>query len=117
MSEFQTRVAAHLRMLLEPGEELYGIAAANQAALLKGRLVALAATDRRLIVLPVDGHSEPNGVPTFITRARLLEASFGDGVTLKLLFSNRDRLKLTMLSDGGGEAQREGVEAIADWLD
>ena len=77
MSEFHDRVRPQLESLLEPGEELRGFVAATQQSTFKGRLVALAATDRRLIVLPLDRKIEPKGEPISITPEQVADAKAG----------------------------------------
>jgi hypothetical protein len=71
-------VRPHLEALLEPGEALSGFVAANRQGLFKGELVALGATDRRLIVLPLNRKIEPKGDPISLPPERLASAEAGD---------------------------------------
>jgi hypothetical protein len=141
VADFQSTARPHVEALLEPGEELRGIAAATQQSLFKGRMVALVATDRRLMVVPLTRKLEPEGEPLLITREEIAAAkSEGAGggwwtatapimdaaaVTLKLRTTGGEKLKLSMMREGGagplgklagGEGQKQGVEAVAEWF-
>ena len=141
MSEFHDRVRPQLEALLEPGEELRGFAAATQQSMFKGRLVALAATDRRLMVLPLSRKIEPSADPISIAPDQVADAKAGGAgggwaeptlaimdsaaVQLKLRTTGGDKLKLMMMrgtgprrlaSLGGGEAQADGIAALAAWF-
>jgi hypothetical protein len=54
MSEFQDRVQPQVEGLLEPGEQLLGICAATRTSAFKGKLIGLAVTDRRLMLMPLN---------------------------------------------------------------
>jgi hypothetical protein len=141
MSEFHDRVKPHLESLLEPGEELRGFVAATQRSTFKGRLVALAATDRRLIVLPLDRKIEPKGDPISITPEQVADAKAGAASggwwtptsdimdraaeRLKVKTTGGETLKLMMMRGeglgplgglGGGEQQQTGLQAVAGWF-
>ena len=141
MAKFYEMSRPHLEALLEPGEELRGFVAATQQSTFKGRLVALAATDRRLIVLPLNRKIEPGGDPISITPETLASAKASGGggwgteptaalmdkaaATLKIKTTGGEKLKLNMLRGegpgpiadlGGGEDQRQGMEALAAWF-
>jgi hypothetical protein len=79
VSKFHDRVRPHVQAALEPGEELRGFVAATQQSMFKGRLVALAATDRRLIVLPLSRRIEAEGEPISITADRIAAVKAGGG--------------------------------------
>ncbi len=141
MSKFHELVRPHLESLLEPGEELRGFVAANQQGLFKGRMVALASTDRRLIVLPLDRHIEPKGEAISLPPERVADAKAG-GVSggwwtetsaimdraaarLEIKTTDGEKLKLMMMRGtgpgpldelGGGEDQQDGMRALAVWF-
>ena len=141
MSKFHDRARPHLEALLEPGEELRGFAAATRQGMFKGSLVAVAATDRRLIVLPLDRKIEPKDEPISIRPEQLASAKAGDAsggwwtptseimdraaARLQIKTTDGDRLKLMMmrgegpgpLADlGGGEDQQAGMQALSAWF-
>ncbi|MGH2961844.1 MAG: hypothetical protein ACRDL3_06590 [Solirubrobacterales bacterium] len=141
MGDFAAKYRPHLEALLEDGEQLRGVCAANhQQSAFKGRLVALATTDRRLVLLPLDRRGDPSGagesiLPDQVASAKAggagggwpsLEAAIADrvAVTLKLRTTDGRKLKLMMMRPGdgvlgklgGGESQREGVAALAEWF-
>jgi len=96
-------------------------------------------TDRRLLLQPLDRRIQPKGDPRSITAGELVSADVdgaGGGcwtapsivldrsaIALTLRTADGERLKLTMMNGagllgglGGGQAQRDGVLALADWL-
>ena len=138
MSKFHDTARPHVEAVLEPGEELCGIVAATQQSMFKGRLVALAATDRRLVVLPLNRRIEPDGEPISITPETLDGVKAGgaggwgadptagimdrSAAELKIRTTDGQKLKLMMMRGegpgplaglGGGEDQRQGLEAVA----
>jgi hypothetical protein len=133
----QLRPVAEAR--LTQGEELRGVCVATQVGMLKGRQVLLGVTDRRLVVQGMNRKFEPVGEAISLPPERIADASAegaGGGwmsvglaimdsaaVTLKIRTTDGERLKLTMMrgtglfgSVGGGETQRQGVEAVAAWF-
>jgi hypothetical protein len=124
---------------LEAGEQLRGVCVATQQSMFKGRMVAIATTDRRLIVQPLTRKFAPDGGPTSILPDRLADAS-ADGAgggwpeisaaimdraatTVKLRTTDGEKLKLMLMRGtgplgglGGGEDQQQGVEAMAAWF-
>ena len=124
---------------LEQGEELSGACVASQVGLFRGRQVAIGVTPARLLVQPVSRKFEPAGEAISLPPARIaaaraegagggwpqLGAAIMDGaaVTLKLRTAEGGKLKLMMMKGvgplaraGGGEDQRQGVEALAQWF-
>ena len=124
---------------LEAGEELRGVCVATQQSMFKGRQVAIATTDRRLLIQPMTRKFAADGEPISIPPERLADTSVdgaGGGwpqlsaaimdnaaVTLKLRTTDGEKLKLMMMRGsgplgglGGGEDQRQGVEAMAAWF-
>jgi hypothetical protein len=105
----------------------------------KGRQVLLGVTDRRLLVQGMNRKFEPVGDAISMPPERIADASAegagggwisvglaimdGAAVTLKVRTTDGDKLKLTMMRGtglfgnvGGGETQRQGVEAVAAWF-
>ena len=105
----------------------------------KGRQVAIGVSDRRLLVQGMNRKFEPDGEPVLLPPERIADASVdgaGGGwlevgaaildqvaITLKLRTSDGEKLKLTMMHGsgplgglGGGETQRQGVEALGAWF-
>jgi hypothetical protein len=137
MADFATTHAPHLEGLLEPGEQLTGVCAASQQqGMFKGRGVAVGVTDRRLLIQPLDRRGRVSGDAISIAPEQVESARAGDAVTnlntaivnagaaaLTLRTTNGDKLKLMLMrgngvfgGPGGGEPQRQGVEALAEWL-
>jgi hypothetical protein len=125
--------------LLTQGEELRGVCVATQVGMFKGRQVLLGVTDRRLLVQGMNRKFEPVGEAISMPPERIADASAegagggwisvglaimdGAAVTLKIRTTDGDKLKLTMMRGtglfgnlGGGETQRQGVEAVAAWF-
>jgi hypothetical protein len=125
--------------VLAPGEELLGCCVATQSSLFKGRMVALVVTRERLVVQGMGRRFEPKGEPLFLTPERIAEAKVEGGgggwlevgaaildsvsVALKLRTTDGEKLKLLMMKGdgllggaGGGETQRQGVQALGEWF-
>jgi hypothetical protein len=128
-----------IERVLEPDEEIRGVCVATQASMFKGRQVALGVTDRRLIVQRMNRKFEPSGEAISLPPERIVAAAAdgagggwmtvsaavmdGAAVTLKLKTTDGEKLKLMLMHGsgplgglGGGETQREGVEALAQFL-
>ncbi len=139
MTELDSKLRPVVGGLLAPGEELRGVCLATQVGMLKGRQVALGITDRRLIVQGMDRKFEASGEVVSLPPERIVSAKAdgagggwmtasaaimdGAAVTLKLKTSDGEKLKLMLMRGdgplaglGGGEAQRQGVEALAAWM-
>lgn len=139
MADLGSKLRPVIEQLLEPGEEIRGVCVATQASMFKGRQVALGVTDRRLIVQGMNRKFEPNGEAILLPPERIASAAAdgagggwmtvsaavmdGAAVTLKLKTTDGEKLKLMLMRGsgplgglGGGESQREGVEALAAWL-
>jgi hypothetical protein len=139
MADLDSKLRPVVEALLEPGEELRGVCVATQASLFKGRQVALGVTDRRLLVQGMTRKFEADGVPISLPPERIAKADAegagggwmqvsaaimdGAAVTLKLRTTDGEKLKLMLMRGtgalgglGGGETQRQGVEALSTWF-
>ena len=138
--DFHSRVRPLIEPILDPGEEVGGICAATQQSTFKGSLVALAVTDRRLILQKLDRKIQPAEVPVSIGTREVASASAegagggwanvtasvmdGSAVTLKIKTTDGEKRKLMMMRGGdgmigklgGGEQQQAGIEALANWF-
>jgi hypothetical protein len=134
--DFAAKVRPLIEVQLEAGETLHGVVAATHQKTFSGQLYALAVTDRRLILVPLDRHLQPKGPLQIVASSSGLDGAGGgwwspgsailDGVALKLELKtdDGDKLKLTFMKGGGGmlgglaggESQAEGVQALAAWL-
>jgi hypothetical protein len=141
MVDLDSKYRSPLDSRLDLGEELRGICVASQRkGLFKGGAVALGVTDRRLLVQPLDRHGDPDGDPGSIAPAEVASAKAGGAgggwwsvptgildhaaVRLEIKKTDGEKLKLMMMRGegklfgglGGGEAQRQGLEALAEWF-
>ena len=139
MADLDAKLRALVEPLLESGEELRGVCVATRQSLFKGSQVAIGVSDHRLIVQAADRRFEPDGEPLSLPPERIADVSVdgaGGGwmtvsaaimdraaVTLKLRTVAGEKLKLMMMDGtgplgglGGGETQRQGVEAPASWF-
>ncbi len=139
--EFETVVRPHLEALLEPGEGLGGVIAANRQKAFSGRLYGIGVTDRRLILQPLDRRAEPDGEPVSLRPEQIASAE-AEGVsggwwtetsvimdraalTLKLRTADGGKWKLMMMRGGegrlarlgGGASQKAGIGALAAWFE
>jgi hypothetical protein len=139
MSELGDKLRTAIEPVLQPGEELRGVSVATQASMFKGRMVGIGITDHRLILQGVDRKFEPNCEPISLPPERIADAKAegagggwadigsalmdGAAVTLKLKTTDGEKFKLMMMRGtgplgglGGGEDQRQGVEALGAWF-
>jgi hypothetical protein len=137
--DLDARLRPVAEALLTQGEELRGVCVATQVGMFKGRQVLLGITDRRLLVQGMNRKFEPVGDAISMPPERIADASAegagggwisvglaimnGAAVTLKVRTTDGEKLKLTMMRGtglfgnvGGGETQRQGVEAVAAWF-
>ncbi|MGZ8666625.1 MAG: hypothetical protein ACXWZM_05895 [Solirubrobacterales bacterium] len=138
--DFDSVARPHLESLLEPGEVLQGVIAANRQKAFSGRLHAIGVTDRRLILQPVDRRIEPDGEPVSLGAEQIVSAEAegaGGGwwnetaalmdhaaLSLRLRTADGAKWKLTMMRGGegglgrlgGGASQKAGIEALAAWF-
>jgi hypothetical protein len=130
-ADFDAIARPHLAGLLEPGERIEGILASSMQKTFSGGLYALAVTDRRLILQQMRGR-RAKGEPVSIRPDELADANVdgaGGGwwtapaaildaiaVSLTLRTTDGATRKLKMMRAGGGESQRPGIQALADWM-
>ncbi len=141
MSDIVGRYQPPIEAALAPGEALEGVFVANhRQSAFKGRMVAVGVTPGRLLFQPVGRKGDPDGPVQVVTRDQVAKAKLdgaGGGwvtptaaiadqsaVSLDLRTTDDTRWRLTMMHGegvfgglGGGEAQRQGVAALARWLD
>jgi hypothetical protein len=127
------------RGLLEPGEELRGACLATRQKGLRGWMVAIVVSDRRLVLQRLSRKFEPDGEPLSLPPERIASAKAEGGagdwmqletalvdalaVTLRLQTTDGEKLKLRMMRAegpfaglGGGESQSRGVRALGEWF-
>lgn len=139
--EFAARVGPVLQPLLEPGEQLLGIAAATLKKTFSGGLYAIGVTDRRLILQALDRTFQAKEPALLLPREALDSAGVeGDSLlggppgtsdivdalsaTVVLKTTDGRKFKLMMMTGGdgmlgalaGGETQTQGVRALGEWL-
>jgi hypothetical protein len=130
-----------LESRLESGEALRGICmASQQKSLFKGGSAAIGVTDRRLLIQSLDRRGDPVGEPLALTPEQIASAKAGPAgggwievdaaildhaaVRLEIKTTDGDKVKLMLMRGegkvlgklGGGESQRQGLEALADWF-
>ena len=128
-----------LDALLAPGEQLRGWCLATEQSTFSGHTVILGVTDQRLVVQSVDRKFRPKDDALSIRPGALAHAD-ADGaggawwtataaimdsaaLKLKLETTSGDKRTLTMMRGtgmfgklGGGDAQQQGIDALAEWL-
>jgi hypothetical protein len=138
-SELHDRMRTVTEPLLHADEVLEGVVAATHRTTFSGRMVAIAVTDRRLLVQRLNRKAEPDGTPTVITPEDLEKASAvvsgsewwntelpvtDAALTVRLRTTDGTKLTLDLMRGGdgllgrlgGGEAQEAGVAALAAWM-
>ncbi len=139
MADLGEKLEPVARALLDPEEELRGCCVATQQSTFKGRMVAIAVADARLVIQGLDRKFEPSGEPLSLTPERIAKAKIEGGgggwmeleaivmdkvsVTLRIRTTDGEKLKLMMMRAegplgglGGGETQRQGLEALGRWF-
>jgi hypothetical protein len=141
VADLDSKYRPQFEALLEPGEGLDGLLiASQQKGMFKGGAAAIGVTDRRLLFCELDRRGHPQGAPRTILPADLLDADAGgagggwptvssaimdrQAVRLTLKLRDGEKLKLMLMRGegsalgrlGGGEVQRQGVEALAGWF-
>ena len=141
MADLDSKYRPQFDALLEPGETLGGLLiASQQKGMFKGGAAAIGVTGRRFLFCELDRRGNPQGAPRSILPADLIDADAGDAgggwptissaimdreaVRLTLRLRDGEKLKLMLMRGegsalgrlGGGEVQRQGVEALAAWF-
>jgi hypothetical protein len=138
--DFHTQVCPRVEQLLAPGESLEGVCAATQQSTFRGGMVALAVTDRRLLVQPLDSRAQPKGdavsIPPDVLATFDAVGLGGEwynaepsvlentALTVRVKTTDGQKLKLHMMRGGdgllgrlgGGGAQQSGIAALARWV-
>jgi hypothetical protein len=139
MANLGDRLVPLAESLLQPGEKLLGCCIATQQSVLSGRAVAIVTTDRRLIVQGLTRRLETKGESISLPPERIADvriegggagwATVGslilDAVGARVKLRTTDGAKLTLMmmtgegllgTMGGGDTQREGVQALGRWF-
>lgn len=141
MRELDSKYRPPLEAQLEAGEELRGLCVASQQkGMFKGGAVAIGITDQRLLIQPLDRRGEPDGPAQSIAADQIGSAKAGGAgggwwtvstgildhaaVRLEIRTTDGEKLKVMLMRGegkllgglGGGETQRSGLEALADWF-
>ena len=141
MADLDSKYRPGLEAQLESGEEVRGLCiASQQKGMFKGGAAVIGTTDRRLLIQSLDRRGNPDGVALSIAPEQVASAKAGpagggwinvdtaildhaavrlqiqttDGEKLKLMFRRGEGKILGGL--GGGEGQRQGLEALAEWF-
>ena len=141
MADLDSKYRPALADQLEAGEELRGLCVASQQkSMFNGGAVAIGITDRRLLVQPLDRRGDPDGNAESIAPDEVASAKAGGAgggwwsvttgildhaaVRLEIKKTDGEKLKVMLMRGegkllgklGGGEAQRQGVDALAEWF-
>jgi hypothetical protein len=141
VADLESKYRPILEGQLERGEELRGLCiASQQKGMFKGGAALIGTTDRRLLFQPLDRRGNPDGPPQSIAPHQIASAKAGPAgggwinvdtaildhaaVRLQIQTTDGEKLKLMLMRGegkllgglGGGEAQRQGLEALAGWF-
>ncbi|HEY7267345.1 MAG TPA: hypothetical protein VH501_06590 [Solirubrobacterales bacterium] len=141
MADLDSKYRSGLEAQLDSGEELRGVCVASQQrGMFKGGSVALGVTDRRLLVQSLNRRGASEGPPRSILPGQIASAKAGPAgggwinvdaaildhaaIRLEIRTTDREKLKLMLMRGegkllgglGGGEPQRQGLEALAEWF-
>jgi hypothetical protein len=141
MADLDSKYRPALADQLEAGEELRGLCVASQQkSMFKGGAVAIGITDRRLLIQPLDRRGEPDGPAQSIAPGEVASAKAGGAgggwwsvttgildhaaVRLEIKKADGEKLKVMLMRGegkllgklGGGEPQRQDLDALAEWF-
>jgi len=141
VADLDSKYRPQLASQLGSGEELQGLRiASQQKGMFQGGAVVLGITDRRLLVQPLGRRGDPDGQLLSITPDQLESVKAGPAgggwitvdaaildhaaVRLEIRTTGGEKLKLMLMRGegkvlgglGGGESQRQGLEALAEWF-
>ena len=129
-----------LQSIVADGGQLRGWCLATEQSAFSGHMSVVGVTDQRLLLQAVDRKFRPKDAPLTIRPdelARVSSDGAGHGwwtatagimdaaaLTLQLETTGGVKRKLTLMRGGtggfgklgGGEAQQQGIDALADWL-
>jgi hypothetical protein len=130
-----------LESQLESGEELHGLCiGSQQKGFFRGGAAVIGITDRRLMLQPLDRRGNQEGSAESIGPEQIASAKAGGAgggwytvttgildhaaVQLRIKTTGGEKLKLMLMRGkgrmlgglGGGEPQRLGLEALAEWF-
>jgi hypothetical protein len=141
MPDIDSKYRPVLEAELEAGEQLRGLCiGSQQKGFFKGGAAVIGITDRRLILQSLDRRGNQDGRPESIAPQQVASAKAGGAgggwytvttgildhaaVQLQIKTTGGEKLKLTLMRGkgrmlgglGGGEPQRQGLEALAEWF-
>jgi hypothetical protein len=141
MADLDSKYRPVLADQLEDREELRGLCVASQQkSMFKGGAVAIGITDRRVLIQPLDRRGDPDGNAESITPDEVASAKAGGAgggwwsvttgildhaaVRLEIKKTDGEKLKVMLMRGegkllgnlGGGEPQRQGLDALAEWF-
>ena len=141
MADLDSKYRPVLTDQLEGGEELRGLCiASQQKSMFKGGSALIGTTDRRLLFQPLDRRGDPDGPIQSILPEQVASAKAGPAgggwinvdtaildhaaVRLQIQTTDGEKLKLMLMRGegkllgglGGGETQRRGLDALAEWF-
>jgi hypothetical protein len=139
VADIDSKFREHLEA--QAGEDLRGLCVASQQkGMFKGGAVAIGVTDHRLLIQPLDRRGNPDGPVQSITADQVASAKAGPAgggwftvdavvldhaaVRLEIKTTDGEKLKLMLMHGegkllgklGGGETQRQGVQALGGWF-
>ncbi len=141
MADLDSKYRPGLEVNLEGGEELRGLCiASQQKGMFKGGSAVIGTTYRRLLFQPLDRRGDPDGPVQSILPEQIASAKAGPAgggwinvdtaildhaaVRLQIRTTDGGKLKLMLMRGegkllgglGGGETQRQGLDALAEWF-
>ena len=140
MADLDSKYRDHLQA--QAGEELRGLCVASQQkGMFKGGAVAIGVTERHVLIQQLDRRGNPDGPVRSIAPEQIFSAKAGPAgggwfnvdavvldhaaVRLEIKTTDGEKLKLMLMRGegkllgklGGGEIQRQGVEALGRWFE
>jgi hypothetical protein len=141
MPDLDAKYRPHLESQLAGGEELRGLCVASQQkSMFKGGAVAIGVTEKRLLIQPLDRRGDPDGPAESVMPEQIASAKAGGAgggwwsvttgildhaaVRLEIKKADGEKLKVMLMRGegkllgklGGGDAQRQGLDALAEWF-
>jgi hypothetical protein len=141
VADLDSKYRPVLEASLDDGEELRGLCVASQQkSMFKGGAAVIGTTDRRLLIQSLDRRGDPDGSPLSMAPEQVASVKAGPAgggwinvdtaildhaaVRLQIQTTDGEKLKLMLMRGegkilgglGGGEGQRRGLEALAEWF-